>query len=97
MSDDRSNVSRLEMAQPPAKDRLLKLLSMLGEEAAKGEVLAMVAITVRSGEQFDISTAGEIQLAMLAGMLGRAHLDVLEAMRGPPAPGAPGSPGNIGC
>lgn len=75
-----AGVTRLEIAQSPAKERMLKMLDKLREEVARGDVISLLALTIRTGEQFDVDVAGEIRMAALAGILGRAHLDALEAM-----------------
>lgn len=84
VSDDSSKtatVTRLEVAQPPGSARILAALDILRGEVERGEVISLVAITIRAGEAFDVTSAGEIRTATLAGILGRVHLDLLEAMR----------------
>jgi DNA-binding transcriptional ArsR family regulator len=74
-------ITQLEIAKSPAKERILKMLDTLRDEVERGEILALLALTIRTDEEFDVISVGEIRLATLAGMLGRAHLDALEAMR----------------
>lgn len=75
------NVARLELAQPPGVGELLRVLDLLRGEVERGEIMAMVVISIRAEQTFDVTSSGDIHLATLAGMLGRAHLDALEAMR----------------
>lgn len=78
MSD---NITALTTAQPPAKESQLRMLDLLRQEVERGEVICLFALTIRAEKQFDVTSAGEISMATLAGMLARAHLDAVEAMR----------------
>jgi hypothetical protein len=75
-------ITRLELAQAPAKEMILRMLDQLRAETERGEIITLVALTIRPGEAFDVSSAGEVRLTTLAGMLGRAHLDALQAIEG---------------
>lgn len=75
------NVARLELAQPPGAGELLRVLDLLRGEVERGEIMAMVVISIRAEQEFDVTSSGDIHLTTLAGILGRAHLDALEAMR----------------
>jgi len=75
-----TTVAVLTPAQPPAKEDQIRLLDLLREEVERGEVICLFVLKVRAGQQFDVNSAGEISMATLAGMLGRAQLDALEAM-----------------
>ena len=76
-----TTIATLAPAQPPAKESQIRMLDLLRGEVERGEVICLFALTIRAGQQFDVTSAGEISMATLAGMLGRAQLDALEAMR----------------
>ena len=75
------SVTTLTRAEPPAKQSQLRMLDLLRDEVERGEVICLFALTIRAERQFDVTTAGDIDMSTLAGMLGRAQLDALEAMR----------------
>lgn len=75
------NITTLSVAQPLAKERQLAMLDLLREEVERGEIVCLFVMTIRIGQEFHVSTAGDISMATLAGMLGRAQLDALEMVR----------------
>lgn len=58
----------------------LRLLDALREEIERGKVVCLFTLLVRSDRTFDVTSAGDISMATLAGMLGKAQLDALQAI-----------------
>ena len=75
-------IARLALAQAPAKQDMLGMLDKLRGEVERDEVLSLFALSIRAGDQFDMSSAGEIKATSLAGMLGRAWMEAIHAIEG---------------
>jgi hypothetical protein len=70
-----SDVSRLQLAKPPAADGILRLLDELRSEVESGRMLSLVAIPVFTDREFAVRAEGEISVLELSGLLLRATLD----------------------
>jgi hypothetical protein len=70
----------LRPAESPFKADLLKLLDRLRTEVEAGEMLAIAVIPIFASRQFGVRSAGNIGMVELAGYLGRAQLDALNAL-----------------
>ncbi len=80
MSDVKSErVETTATAQEAMKSQL-RLLDVLRGEIERGKVVCLFTLLVRSDRTFDVTSAGDISMATLAGMLGKAQLDALQAI-----------------
>lgn len=74
-------VHKLKVADAPDKSTMLELLSEMRKNVVAGRTLAFVVVEIQTEEDFIVHTRGELSYARLAGLLARAQLDALEAMR----------------
>ncbi len=75
------SVSPLKVAEAPYKPDMLKALDDIRAEIEDGTTVALVVVAIHVDSKFRVIQTGDIMASQLAGVLGRAHLDVLEDMR----------------
>jgi hypothetical protein len=74
-------VHKLKVAEAPDKSTMLELLTEMRKNVVAGRTLAFVVVEIQTEEDFIVHTRGDLSYARLAGLLGRAQLDALEALR----------------
>lgn len=70
----------LKKAESPTKARFLELVDEVRQEIESGRCLSLVLILLFTELKFDIRSGGEIGMAKIAGILGRAWLDATNAL-----------------
>jgi hypothetical protein len=72
--------SRLNLAESSAKAEILAILDALRAEVERGETISLVTIAIQTGRDFHVRSAGDVSMVQLAGYLGAAQLDALNAL-----------------
>jgi hypothetical protein len=71
----------LKTADNPAKAKLLALVDEVRAEIEADQCLALVIVPLFGELKFHVRSAGDISMARLAGILGRAWMDATEALK----------------
>lgn len=75
-----SDPVQLRSADAPLKDEILAILERTRLETEGGGVLDVVVIPIHPNKEWSVRSAGNINMLELAGMLGRAWMDAMEAL-----------------
>lgn len=74
-------VTELKTASSPTKEHMIKLLDDLRKEIDEGETISLVVIPHHSNGGFSTRSCGGIRMLALAGLLSRAWMDAVEALK----------------